>query len=77
MSDYHLEDLYSLLFNTEDIEHRVARFLVSTNHELALRQHGQRSSCSRSDGSAAGLPAKTSAASDDGPPTFDGGPTAG
>lgn len=38
LSDYCLEDLYSLLFNTQDIEHQVTRFLASINDELALRQ---------------------------------------
>lgn len=38
LSDYCLEDLYSLLFNTQDIEHQVTRFLAAINDELALRQ---------------------------------------
>jgi len=39
LSDYCLEDLYSLLFNTQDIEHQVTRFLACIDDELALRQH--------------------------------------
>ena len=41
LSDYCLEDLYSLLFNTQDIEHQVTRFLAAINDELALRQHNR------------------------------------
>ena len=39
LSDFCLEDLYSLLFNTQDIEHQVTRFLASINDELDRRQH--------------------------------------
>jgi len=38
LSDYCLEDLYSLLFQIEDIEHQVTRFLACVNDEIALRQ---------------------------------------
>nr|WP_294693835.1 hypothetical protein [uncultured Friedmanniella sp.] len=38
LSDYCLEDLYSLLFNTQDIEHQVTRFLEAISDELARRQ---------------------------------------
>jgi hypothetical protein len=38
LSEYCLEDLYSLLFNTEHIEHQVSRFLASIHDEIDLRQ---------------------------------------